>query len=174
MAPVRSKRRGRGIGRHQTIPEKPSCRSRTQNPGQCIPGHGSEWATTSRLLWTRNTTLLPNSWFTVMSRTSACSRRRQLRPGRTWRSRRLMWSRTEAITRSKTLRPAKPPVSRPTFRSLIEVRPNAVATDGGPGAFLTRRLANVRGEFSLTALAYNLRRATNLVGIPALIAVVAR
>ena len=45
----------------------------------------------------------------------------------------------------------------------------------GQGAFLTRRLANVRGEFSLTALvAYNMRRAINLVGIPALIAVAAR
>ena len=43
----------------------------------------------------------------------------------------------------------------------------------GQGAFLTRRLENVRGEFSLTALAYNLRRAINLVGIPALIAAVA-
>jgi transposase len=43
----------------------------------------------------------------------------------------------------------------------------------GQGAFLTRRLGNVRGEFSLTALAYNLRRAINLVGIPALIAVAA-
>ena len=41
------------------------------------------------------------------------------------------------------------------------------------GAFLTRRLGNVRGEFSLTALAYNMRRAINLVGIPALIAVAA-
>ncbi len=44
----------------------------------------------------------------------------------------------------------------------------------GQGAFLTRRLANVRGEFSLTALAYNMRRAIDLVGIPALIAVAAR
>lgn len=37
------------------------------------------------------------------------------------------------------------------------------------GAFLMRRLENVRGEFSLTALAYNIRRAITLVGIPALI-----
>ena len=44
----------------------------------------------------------------------------------------------------------------------------------GQGTFLTRRLGNVRGEFSLTALAYNMRRAINLVGIPALIAVAAR
>ena len=38
------------------------------------------------------------------------------------------------------------------------------------GAFLTRRLDNVRGEFRLTALAYNMRRAIDLVGIPAMIA----
>ena len=31
---------------------------------------------------------------------------------------------------------------------------------------------NVRGEFSLTALAYNIRRATTLVGVPELIAAV--
>ncbi len=40
----------------------------------------------------------------------------------------------------------------------------------GQGAFLTRRLDNVRGEFSLAALAYNVRRAINLVGVPAMIA----
>ena len=42
----------------------------------------------------------------------------------------------------------------------------------GQGAFLMRRLENVRAEFSLTAIAYNLRRAITLVGIPALIAAV--
>ena len=40
----------------------------------------------------------------------------------------------------------------------------------GQGTFLTRGLSNVRGEFSLTALAYNMRRAINLIGVPALIA----
>jgi transposase len=40
----------------------------------------------------------------------------------------------------------------------------------GQGAFLMRRLENVRAEFSLTALAYNLRRAISLIGIPAMIA----
>ena len=39
------------------------------------------------------------------------------------------------------------------------------------GSFLTRRLDNVRGEFSLTTLAYNLRRAINLVGVPAMMAI---
>lgn len=34
------------------------------------------------------------------------------------------------------------------------------------GAFLLRRLENIRAEFSLTALAYNLRRAINPIGIP--------
>lgn len=38
------------------------------------------------------------------------------------------------------------------------------------GAFLMRRLENVRGEFSLTALAYNIRRAITLIGVPGLIA----
>ena len=33
-----------------------------------------------------------------------------------------------------------------------------------------RRLENVRGEFSLTALAYNVRRAITLVGVQGLIA----
>ena len=42
----------------------------------------------------------------------------------------------------------------------------------GQGAFLMRRLENVRAEFSLTALAYNIRRATSLVGVPTLIAAV--
>ncbi len=33
------------------------------------------------------------------------------------------------------------------------------------GAFLTRGLDKVRAEFSLTALAYNLRRALNILGV---------
>ena len=40
----------------------------------------------------------------------------------------------------------------------------------GRGGVLMRRLENVRGEFSLTVLAYNIRRATTLAGIPELIA----
>lgn len=40
------------------------------------------------------------------------------------------------------------------------------------GAFLMRGLANVNAEFSLTALAYNLRRAINILGIPALLGAV--
>lgn len=40
------------------------------------------------------------------------------------------------------------------------------------GAFLMRWLENVRGEFSLTALAYNIKRAITLVGVSNLIAAV--
>ena len=38
------------------------------------------------------------------------------------------------------------------------------------GAFLMRGLTNVRAEFSLTALAYNLRRALNILGVEAMTA----
>lgn len=38
----------------------------------------------------------------------------------------------------------------------------------GQRDFLTRRIENVRGEFSLTALAYNIRRALTLVGVAGL------
>jgi hypothetical protein len=41
------------------------------------------------------------------------------------------------------------------------------------GYFLCRGLAKVRGEFSLTVLAYNLKRALNLLGVPRLLAAVA-
>ena len=40
------------------------------------------------------------------------------------------------------------------------------------GAFLMRRMENVRGEFSLTALAYSIKRAITIVGVPGLIAAV--
>jgi transposase len=39
------------------------------------------------------------------------------------------------------------------------------------GAVLMRGLEKVRAEFRLTALAYNLRRVLNIVGLPKLIAV---
>jgi Transposase DDE domain len=41
------------------------------------------------------------------------------------------------------------------------------------GAFLMRGLEKVRAEFSLTALAYNLRRALNILGVEKLMAALA-
>ena len=43
----------------------------------------------------------------------------------------------------------------------------------GLGYFLLKGLAKVRGEFSLTVLAYNLKRVFNLVGVPRLVAALA-
>ncbi|MDQ6703694.1 MAG: hypothetical protein M3Z96_11655 [Pseudomonadota bacterium] len=40
------------------------------------------------------------------------------------------------------------------------------------GAFLMKGLDNVRAEFSLTALVYNLRRALNILGVDAMMAAV--
>ncbi|SEN17165.1 Transposase DDE domain-containing protein [Pseudorhodobacter antarcticus] len=42
----------------------------------------------------------------------------------------------------------------------------------GQRNFLTRRIENVRGEFSLTALAYNIRRALTLVGVAGLMSAI--
>ena len=42
----------------------------------------------------------------------------------------------------------------------------------GQGAFLTRGLENVRAEFGLTVLAYNIRRALNILGVSAMEAAV--
>jgi len=42
----------------------------------------------------------------------------------------------------------------------------------GQKDFLMRRLDNVRAEFSLTALAYHIRRVITLIGIPGMIAAV--
>ena len=58
-------------------------------------------------------------------------------------------------------------------RESVEHRFGSIKQWMGQGAFLTRRLNNVRGEFSLAALVYNMRRAINLVGIPAMIAAAA-
>jgi hypothetical protein len=41
------------------------------------------------------------------------------------------------------------------------------------GYFLLKGLRKVRGEFSLTVLAYNLKRVINLVGVPQLMAALA-
>ena len=41
------------------------------------------------------------------------------------------------------------------------------------GYFLLKGLAKVRGEFSLTVLAYNLKRVFNVVGVPRLLAALA-
>ncbi len=59
-----------------------------------------------------------------------------------------------------------------TRRETVEHPFGSIKQWMGQSAFLMRRLENVRGEFSLTALAYNVRRAISIVGVPALLAAV--
>ena len=59
---------------------------------------------------------------------------------------------------------------RSAFRNLVTpLRHDEAARD--QGYFLLKGLRKVRGEFSLTALAYNLKRVLNIVGVPQLLAV---
>ena len=57
-----------------------------------------------------------------------------------------------------------------TRRETVEPPFGSIKQWMNQGAFLMRGLENVRGEFSLTALAYNLRRVLNLVGLTELMA----
>ena len=66
---------------------------------------------------------------------------------------------------------------RPRF-SIAGARPSSIRLARikqwmNQGAFLMRGLEKVRAEFSLTALAYNLRRVLNIVGFAELMAAVA-
>jgi transposase len=57
-------------------------------------------------------------------------------------------------------------------RELVEHPFGSIKQWMNQGAFLMRRLRKVRAEFSLTALAYNLRRVLNIVEFPTLMAAV--
>lgn len=58
-------------------------------------------------------------------------------------------------------------------RELVEHPFGSIKQWMNQGAFLMRGLEKVRGEFSLTALAYNLRRALNILSMDKLMAAVA-
>ena len=75
----------------------------------------------------------------------------------------------EAILERMAERLAARPELLDARRESVEHPFGAIKQWMGQGAFLTQRLENVRGEFSITALAYNIRRAISLVGVPALI-----
>lgn len=76
---------------------------------------------------------------------------------------------TEAVLDRMAERLAARPEILDERRDTVEHPFGSIKQWMGQGAFLTKRLDNVRGEFSLTALAYNIRRAITLVGIPAMI-----
>ena len=54
-------------------------------------------------------------------------------------------------------------------KSLVEHPFGTIKFWWGQGAFLTRGLASVQAEVSLSALAYNLRRALNILGVETLL-----
>lgn len=78
----------------------------------------------------------------------------------------------EAMLDRMAERLAAPPRMLDERRESVEHPFGSVKQWVGQGAFLMPRLENVRPEFSLTAIAYNLRRAITLVGLPAIIAAV--
>ncbi len=55
-------------------------------------------------------------------------------------------------------------------REIVEYPFGSIKQWMNQGAFLMRRLRKVRAEFSLTALAFNLRRVLNIVDFSALMA----
>jgi len=76
----------------------------------------------------------------------------------------------EAVLDRMAARLAARPEVLDQRRSSVEHPFGSIKQWMNQGAFLMRRLENVRGEFSLTALAYNIRRAISLIGVPGLIA----
>ena len=79
----------------------------------------------------------------------------------------------EAVLDRMQDRLAKRPDILDQRREVVEHPFGSIKQWMSQGAFLMRGLENVRGEFSLTALAYNLRRVLNLVGFKDLLAAVA-
>ena len=72
----------------------------------------------------------------------------------------------EAVLDRMAARLAARPDILDTRRESVEHPFGTIKQWMNQGAFLMRRLDNVRGEFSLTALAYNIKRAITLVGVP--------
>ncbi|WP_293985567.1 transposase [Sphingobium sp.] len=54
-------------------------------------------------------------------------------------------------------------------RSTVEHPFGTIKQSMNQGAFLMRGLEKIRAECSLTALAYNIRRAITLIGVPGMI-----
>ena len=93
-----------------------------------------------------------------------------LKPRCTKSFRRVSRLENEAILDRAAVRLAARPEVLDQRRESVEHPFGSIKQWMGQGAFLMRRLENVRGEFSLTALAYNVRRAITLVGVQGLIA----
>ena len=99
----------------------------------------------------------------------ACALKAQCTDGR---YRQISRYENEAILEEMAKRLAARPELRDRRRELVEHPFGSIKQWMGQGNFLMRRLDNVRAEFSLTALAYNIRRAMTLLGTQTMIAAV--
>ena len=97
---------------------------------------------------------------------AACAIRARCTGGR-WR-RINRWENEAVLERMATRLAARPGILD-VRRETVEHPFGSIKQWMNQGAFLMRGLENVRAEFCLTALAYNLRRAINVIGIPQLI-----
>lgn len=114
----------------------------------------------------RNLTL---STYTGQNVCSACPLKNQCTKGT---HRQVSRYQNEAILERMAARLEDRPELQAIRRQTVEHPFGTIKQWMNQGTFLMRRLDNVRAEFSLTALTYNLRRAINLAGVPALIAAV--
>ena len=79
--------------------------------------------------------------------------------------RQIMRYQNEALLERMAKRVAAHPEHGDRRRETVEHPFGTIKQWMNQGSFLMRRLDNVRGEFSLTTLAYNIRRALNIVGV---------
>ncbi|WP_246082600.1 transposase [Rubellimicrobium rubrum] len=94
----------------------------------------------------------------------------QLRPRCTKTTRHVSRPENEAVLDRMAARLAARPEILDQRRTCVEHPAGSIKQWMHQGAFLMRRPGCVRGEFSLTALPTNIRRAISLVGAPGLIA----
>nr|WP_206742414.1 transposase [Sphingomonas melonis] len=97
---------------------------------------------------------------------AACTIRARCTGGR-WR--RINRWENEAVLERMAKRRAERPGILNIRRETVEHPFGSIKQWMNQGAFLMRGLEKVRGEFSLTALVYNLRRAITLIGVPSMI-----
>lgn len=105
------------------------------------------------------------------SNRSACLAR-ALRPRCTKSFRRVSRLENEAVLDRMAARLKARPEVLDRRRETVEHPFGSIKQWMGQGAFLIKGLENVRAEFSLTALAYNMRRVINILGVNAMIAAV--
>ena len=86
--------------------------------------------------------------------------------------RRVSWLESEAVLDRMAARLKARPEILDRRREFVEHPFGRIKQWMNRGAFLMKGLDNVRAEFSLTALVYNLRRAINILGVEAMMAAV--